>query len=128
RTWTIINRASDITATISRSSGHPITLLVSRHNKPVTLGPVRPLKTGADDVYRLGFQLKAVPLAVGPAIWESVKTTGYVARDTGAALGGLFHSKQRGELSGPVGIVPQAADTLHYGWASYLSVLGFISL
>src|SRR5207248_5793599 len=64
----------------------------------------------------------------GPAIWESVKTTGYVARDTGAALGGLFHSKQRGELSGPVGIVPQAADTLHYGWASYLSVLGFISL
>jgi regulator of sigma E protease len=111
---------------ISGSGGKPIRLLVSRHGEAVTLPPVRPLMT--DGAYRLGFNLDAVPLAVGPALWEAVKTTGYVTRDTGSALGGIFHSKDRRQLSGPVGIVPQAADTLNYGWASYLLMLGFISL
>ena len=49
-----------------------------------------------DGEYRLGFQLDAVPLATVPALWEAVKTTGYVTRDTASALGGLFHSKDRG--------------------------------
>jgi regulator of sigma E protease len=124
--WYIVNKASDITGTISGSHGAPIRLLVSRHGEAVTLPAVRPLLT--DGAYRLGFQLDAVPLATGPALWQAVKTTGYVTRDTASALGGLFHSKDRRQLSGPVGIVPAAADTLHYGWASYLLMLGFISL
>jgi regulator of sigma E protease len=124
--WRIVNKASDITDAISGSGGQPVSLLVARHGRAVTLPAVRPLKT--QGVYRLGFQLKAVPLAADAAIWEALKTTGSVSRQTVAALGGLFHSKQRQQLSGPVGIVPAAADTLHYGWASYLSVLGFISL
>jgi regulator of sigma E protease len=124
--WTVVNQASDITRTISRSGGLPVRLLVSRNGTAETLPPVRPMKT--DGVYRLGFQLGAVPLATGPAIWEAVKTTGYVSRDTVSALGGLFHSKTRSQVSGPVGIIPAAADTLHYGWASYLLMLGFISL
>jgi regulator of sigma E protease len=124
--WSVVDKASDITSTISGSHGVPIRLLVSRHGKAVTLPPERPLMT--DGAYRLGFQLGAVPLSTGPALWEAVKTTGYVTRDTASALGGLFHSKDRRQLSGPVGIVPQAADTLHYGWASYLLMLGFISL
>jgi len=126
--WTVVNKPSDITETISNSKGHPVALLVSRHNKPFTLGPVRPLRTGSDNVYRLGFQLKAEPLAAGPALWESVKTTGFVARDTAKALGGIFRSKERNQIGGPVGISRTAADAVHYGWASYLSVLAFISL
>src|SRR5262249_20455976 len=35
--WTVVNKPSDITETISNSKGHPIAVLVSRHNKPVTL-------------------------------------------------------------------------------------------
>ena len=124
--WRVVNKASDITDTISGSGGKPISLLVSRDRKPVTLRAVRPQQT--DGVYRLGFQLKAVPLSAQAAVWEAIKTTGTVSRETVTALGGLFHSKERRQLSGPVGIVPAAADTLHYGWASYLSVLGFISL
>jgi regulator of sigma E protease len=126
--WTVVNKPSDITETISSSKGHPITVLVSRDNKPVTLGPVRPLRTGDDNVYRLGFQLKAEPLAPGAALWESVKTTGSVSRDTIKALGGIFRSKERDQISGPGGIVKGSADAVHYGWASYLSVLAFISL
>jgi regulator of sigma E protease len=127
--WKVINKPSDITDTIGKSKGQPITLLVSRNNsKPVTLGPVRPLKTGSDNVYRLGFQLKAEPLAVRAALWESVKTTGFIARDTVKALGGIFRSKERHEIGGPVGIGRTASDAVHYGWASYLFVLAFISL
>jgi regulator of sigma E protease len=126
--WTVVDKPSDITDTISGSKGHPIALLVSRNNRPVTLGPVRPLRTGSDNVYRLGFQLKAEALAFGPALWESVKTTGSVSRDTVKALGGIFRSKERSQIGGPVGISRAAADSVHYGWASYLSVLAFISL
>jgi regulator of sigma E protease len=126
--WTVVNKPSDITDTIGNSKGHPITLLVSRHNRPVTLGPVRPLRTESDNVFRLGFQLKAEPLAFGGALWESVKTTGFVARDTVKALGGIFHRKERQQIGGPVGISRAAADAVHYGWASYLFVLAFISL
>ena len=89
---------------------------------------MRPLRTGSDNVYRLGFQLKADPLPAGPALWESVKTTGFVARDTVKALGGIFRTKERNQIGGPVGIFRTAADAVHYGWASYLSVLAFISL
>jgi regulator of sigma E protease len=126
--WTAVNKPSDITNTIANSKGHPITLLVSRNDKPVELGPVRPLKTGADNAYRLGFQLGAEPLAFGAAVWESVKTTGFVARDTVKALGGIFHHKERSQIGGPVGIGRATADAVHYGWASYLFVLAFISL
>ena len=126
--WTVVDKPSDITDTIANSKGRPITVLVSRNNKPVTLGPVRPLRTGSDNAYRLGFQLKAEPLALGAAFWESVKTTGFVSRDTVKALGNIFHRKERSQIGGPVGIGRTAADAVHYGWASYLFVLAFISL
>lgn len=126
--WIVVDKPSDITDTIANSNGHPLALLVSRHNRPVTLGPVRPLRTGPDNAYRLGFQLKAEPLAAGAAFLESVKTTGFVARDTVKALGGIFHHKERSQIGGPVGIGRTAADAVHYGWASYLFVLAFISL
>jgi regulator of sigma E protease len=128
RTWTAVNKPSDITNTIANSKGLPIAILVSRHNRPYTLGPVRPLRTGSDNAYRLGFQLKAEPLAFGAALWQSMKTTGFVARDTVKALGGIFHRKERSQIGGPVGIGRAAADAVHYGWASYLFVLAFISL
>jgi regulator of sigma E protease len=126
--WIAVNKPSDITNTIANSNGRPVAILVSRGNKPVTLGPVRALRTGPDNAYRLGFQLQAKPLTAGAALLESVKTTGFVARDTVKALGGIFRSKERSQIGGPVGIGRTAADAVHYGWASYLFVLAFISL
>jgi regulator of sigma E protease len=125
--WKIVNKASDITDIIGGSNGKPVSILVSRRGKAVTLGPVSPRKQ-SDGVYRLGFELDSVSLAPGPAIWEALKTTGTVSRDTVNALGGIFHKKNRDQIGGPVGIGRATRDAVQYGWASYLSVLAFISL
>jgi regulator of sigma E protease len=122
-----IVQAKDITTDINGSQGKPVTLTVFRDGKIITLRAERPEK-GADGRYRLGFQLKGEPLGFGPAVWQSLKTTGVVARQTATALGGIFHSKERRQLSGTVGIVKGTTDAVHYGWLSYLSVLALISL
>ena len=118
---------SMISDSISASKGRPIRLLVVRNGQLIMLNPERPKKE-SDDRYRLGFALAGQPLGFGGAVWQSVKTTGIVSRDTVKALGGIFRSKERNQISGPGGIVKGSADAVHYGWASYLSVLAFISL
>ncbi len=112
---------------ISASLGRPVKLTVVRHGSLITLHAERPRKE-SDGRYRLGFALAGETLSFGPAVWESVKTTGIVSRETVSALGGLFHSKERRQLSGGVGITNGLKDSVHYGWVSYLSVLAFISL
>jgi regulator of sigma E protease len=116
-----------ISDSISASKGRAIRLLVVRNGQLIVLNPERPKKQ-EDNRYRLGFALAGQPLGFGGAIWQSVKTTGTVSRDTIKALGGIFRSKERNQISGPGGIVKGSADAVHYGWASYLSVLAFISL
>jgi regulator of sigma E protease len=122
-----IVQAKDITTEINGSHGKPVTLTVFRDGKIITLRPEPPEK-GTDGRYRLGFQLKGEPLSFGPAVWQSLKTTGIVARETGTALGGIFHKKSREQISGTVGIVKGTTDAVHYGWLSYLGVLALISL
>jgi len=118
---------SQISDRINASHGKPLTLTIVRNGLAKNLGPVAPRK-GSDGRYRIGFGLSGRPLSFGPAIWQSVKTTGYVSRDTVKALGGIFHKKDRQQFSSGVGIVKQTNDAVHYGWASYLSILAFISL
>jgi len=118
---------TEISDSISASKGRPIRLLVVRNGQLTVLKPER-AKKESDDRYRLGFALAGQPLGFGGALWQSVKTTGTVSRDTIKALGGIFRSKERNQISGPGGIVKGSADAVHYGWASYLSVLAFISL
>ena len=122
-----INTPSQITDVISKSNGEPVVVGALRNGQPVTLRPVAAVKsdTGA---YRLGFQLKAEPYPAGQAIWESLKTTGFVAKDTITSLGRIFHKKDREQISGTVGITNTLKDSVHYGWGSYLLLLGFISL
>jgi regulator of sigma E protease len=118
---------SMISDRINASCGKPLTLTIVRNGLAKNLGPVAPRK-GSDGRCRLGFGLSGRPLAFGPAIWQSVKTTGSVAKDTVKALGGIFHKKDRQQFSSGVGIVKSTNDAVHYGWASYLSILAFISL
>ena len=126
RTWTPVTRPSDITNTISHSRGRPVTLLVWRDGRRIRLRPERP--EVVEGVYRLGFQLKAVPLGAGASVWEAVRTTGSVAKDTVGALGHIFNRQQRKQVSGVVGITRSLKDTVNYGWGEYLLLLGFISL
>src|SRR5581483_6529737 len=104
--------ANQISNRINASHGRALTLGVLRSGKLIFLPPVHPKKDSSDGRYRLGFSLAGQPLGFGGAIWQSVKTTGYVARDTVKALGGILHSKERGQIGGPVGISRTAADAV----------------
>jgi len=116
----------EIATRISQSHGRPITLIVRRGGRLVTLGPIRPRIT--DGAYRLGFILRGEKLGAGESVWESVKLTGVVTREIGKALGGLVHGKGRKNISSPVGIVQGSSDALSHGVQNYLWVLGLISL
>ena len=120
--------AGQISDRISASHGRPITLTVLRGESLITLRPEQARRSSSDGRYRLGFGLAGQPLGFVGAVWQSIKTTGIVARDTVKALGGIFHSKDRQQIGGVGSIVKNGADAVHYGWASYLSVLAFISL
>ncbi len=110
---------SMISDSISASKGRPIRLLVVRNGQLIMLKPERP-KNGERRPLPARLRARGQPLGFGGAIWQSVKTTGIVSRDTVKALGGIFRSKERNQISGPGGIVKGSADAVHYGWASYL--------
>jgi regulator of sigma E protease len=118
--------ATEIASHISRSQGRPVTLLVQRGGRLVTLGPVRPQRI--DGAYRLGFVLRGEKLGVGASVWQSVKLTGIVTREIGKSLARLVHGEGRKDISSPVGIVQGSSDALKQGAQNYLWVLGLISL
>jgi regulator of sigma E protease len=118
--------ASEIATRISESRGRPVTLLVQRDSRQVTLGPVRPQRI--DGAYRLGFILRGEKLGVGASVWNSVKLTGLVTREIGRSLARLVHGEGRKDISSPVGIVQGSSNALKQGTQTYLWVLGLISL
>jgi regulator of sigma E protease len=119
-------RPADIPHIISGSHGRPVTVLVRRDGRTVTLGPARPEKTAG--VYRLGFALKGKGLPAPTAAKESVLLTARVSRDIVTSLGNLVHKRGRQDISSPVGIVQGSSTAVHQGLNSYLWVLGLISL
>jgi regulator of sigma E protease len=119
-------RPQDISRVISHSQGRPITVLVSRDGHIVELGPTRPQKT--EGVYRLGFALRGTGLGAVAAAKESVRATAILSREIVTSLGNLVHRQGRKDISSPVGIVEGSSNAVHQGLASYLWVLGLISL
>ena len=107
---------SRITATISGSNGKPLTLLVSRGNQTVVLGPMRPKLD--EGVYRLGFQLGAVPLGPGESVWESL--VAHRPPDEGdRPLARQLRPRQgRKQLSSPIGIVNGSHKAAERGGSS----------
>jgi regulator of sigma E protease len=116
----------DISTRISSSKGKPVTIVVLRGSRIVTLGPVRPQRI--EGAYRLGFVLRGEKLGVGASAWQSVKLTGIVTREIGKSLARLVHGQGRKEISSPVGISQTLAQSSQHGIQDYLWVLGLISL
>jgi regulator of sigma E protease len=116
----------EIRERITASKGKPLELVVQRNGGRVLLGPVRPTKQ--QGAYRLGFELRARPLAAPAALWQSIKLTGVLTKQTGAALAGIFHRKERKQITSPVGIVQASTQQLHQGWEHYLLLLAYLSL
>jgi regulator of sigma E protease len=121
-----VGAPEEVSEIIDQSHGKPVTLVVDRGGRRLTLGPVRPRKL--DGAYRLGFVLKGKSLAPPDAAVRSLKLTGSVTREIGASLGRLVRGQGRKEIASPVGIVRGSSTALNVGVERYLWVLGLISL
>jgi regulator of sigma E protease len=115
-----------ISRTITGSGGKPLTLVVIRDGKRLTVGPRTPQRT--DGVYRLGFVLQGVGLSPPAAVRESARVTGLVSKDIVGSLGKIVTGSGRKNISSPVGIVQGSSDAAKQGTNSFLWVLGLISL
>lgn len=120
----------DVTARIRGSEGGQLMLVVLRNGERVTLGPVRPelVEEGNLEVYRLGFQLRAVPLGFWEALGEAPVLTMRLTAEIGKSLGNIVHKEGREQIASPIGIVDESSSAARRGWESYLAVLAFISL
>ena len=116
----------EIAQHISGSNGRPVTLLVRRDGRLVTVGPVRPEKI--EGLYRLGFILRGERLGVGVSLWQSVKLTGTVTKEIGKSVVRLVHGEGRKDISSPVGIGQTLNTAQKQGAETYFWVLGLISL
>jgi regulator of sigma E protease len=116
----------EISTAISGSKGRPVTVVVQRGPRLVTLGPIRPQVIDGD--YRLGFRLQGEKLGVPASAWQSVKLTGIVTKEIGKSLGRLVHGEGRKDISSPIGITQTLDRGASQGLEEYLWVLALISL
>jgi regulator of sigma E protease len=113
---------------IRASHGGAITLTVDRHGQRVTLGPRKTVFEGGHYIW--GFVPTAKLVSYGPA--TSLRKSGselwLITTGTGRAIGGLFHARERKQLTGTVGIVRDSAAALKVGFTYYLELLGLVSM
>jgi regulator of sigma E protease len=119
-------RADDISAVISGSDGRPLTVVVVRDGRQVTLPPTSPKLS--DGAYRLGIVLAGEGLPLPQAAQESLSLSWRVTRDIGASLGRLVQGDGRDDIASPVGIVQGSSEAAKQGAETFLFVLGLISL
>jgi regulator of sigma E protease len=117
---------TEISRRIQASRGRPLTVLVRRGGRTVTIGPVRARRD--QGVYRLGFVLRGSGLPVGQAAWQSVKLVGIVTKETAVSLANLVHKQDRQNLQSAVGIVHDSSAAARQGVADFLFVQALISL
>jgi regulator of sigma E protease len=114
---------------IRATDGRPFRLVVGRHGRRVTIGPVRAKLS--DGAYRIGI---AIDEATGPgeslpaAVKDSVSLTWSVTSSTVGGIAHLARGKDTNQVSSSVGIVRTSAQAWRAGLRDFLFVLGLISL
>jgi regulator of sigma E protease len=123
-------KAEDVRNAIQASNGSTLVLTVERDGQRVQLQPVAP-KQG-EGGWLLGFRFGTERVGTKEynpieALDKSVRTIGWVTRETIKTLGSVVTSQEsRDQLSTPVGIVDQGAPTVKQG--TFPGVLALISL
>jgi len=117
-----------ISRRIRSSHGKPITVTVERDGQRLVLGPHRTIKSG--DRWVWGFVPAQVlrSYGVGESLGKAGSLCWQITTGTGQAIGGLFHSRERGQLTGTVGIVKESAAALQVGLPYYLQILALVSM
>jgi regulator of sigma E protease len=117
-----------VSRTIRNSQGRPITVMVMRNGKLLTLGPVRTKKIGGR--WALGFEPGWVELKYGPwgALTHSLKDTWIATKGTITFLPRLLTRSGSKQVSSPVGIVDYSSRAVSLTFTLFLQILGLISL
>jgi regulator of sigma E protease len=119
---------NSVSRTIRNSQGRPITVMVMRNGKLLTLGPVRTKRIGGR--WALGFEPGWVELKYGPwgALTHSLKDTWVATKGTITFLPRLLTRSGSKEVSSPVGIVDYSSRAVSLTFTLFLQILGLISL
>jgi regulator of sigma E protease len=117
-----------VSRTIRSSRGAPIVVTVKRDGGLLKLGPQRTIKSGGRWIWGFEPAAKLESHGLGTAVGNSASALGRITTGTGAALGGLFHKKERSQLVGTVGIVRESAAALSVGVPYYLTLVGLVSM
>jgi regulator of sigma E protease len=117
-----------VSRTIRGSRGQPITVMVMRNGRLLTLGPVRTKKIGGR--WALGFEPGWVELEYGPvgALSHSLSDTWTATKGTITFLPRLLTRSGSKQVSSPVGIVDYSSRAVSLTFTLFLQILGLISL
>jgi regulator of sigma E protease len=120
-----------VSHSIQRTDGRPTTVTVVRQGRRIVLGPVRTVQA-SDGRWILGFspatRERHVSYSLAASARHAADYCWLTVSGTASAIAGLVHSKERSQLSGPVGIVRASQQALKEGFSYYLQVLGFVSM
>ena len=120
----------DVSQDIQASKGHAISVTVLRNGKRVVLGPAKTIQSQGRWI--LGFKPATVDRKISYSFGASVRHAAdycwLTVTGTVKAVSGIFHAKQRAQISGPVGIVRASHQALQAGTSYYLEILGFVSM
>jgi regulator of sigma E protease len=110
------------------SHGKAITMRVQRGERVVTLGPQKTVRSGDRWIWGFVPAAKLQSYPAGTSLRYSGRVLWRITTGTGSALGGLFHSQERKQLTGTLGIVRESAAQLRVGLPYYLQILGLVSM
>jgi regulator of sigma E protease len=113
---------------IRSSHGRPITVTVDRGGRKVTLGPRKTIKSSGRWIWGFIPAARLVSYSPGEAARQGASACWNVTTGTGQAIGGLFRSKERGQVVGTVGIVRASAAALRVGLPYYLEIVALVSM
>jgi regulator of sigma E protease len=119
----------EIPHVIQSTRGTPFRIVVLRHGRRTTLGPLRAKPTGGTYRIGIGIQGRTGPgESVPAAAKDSLLLAWSVTADTVTGLGHLATGRDTGNVSSSVGIVRAQQQAWRQGLRDFLSVLGLISL
>jgi regulator of sigma E protease len=94
----------------------------------VRLGPKKTIKRGGHYIWGFVPTSRLEQYGAAAAVRKSGSELWQITTGTGAAIGGLFHARERKQLTGTVGIVRESAAALRVGLPYYLEILGLVSM
>jgi RIP metalloprotease RseP len=112
----------------ARRSVRPITVMVERSGRTITLGPRRTIEQHGRWIWGFVPASELVSHPLGSSARLAIGDCWRVVTGTVASLGNVFDGHSGAQLTGPVGIVRTSSQVLKVGLNWYLELLGLISM